>query len=146
VSGAVASVTFYDVAADAQTPLIAGLAEAGWRKGRKVLILAADEAAGRALDEALWTWRDETFLPHELVLPGRTPVDEQARVVIVTAEEDPIGADVLLQAAPAATGFAARFAAVVDIIDRRSEAALEASRARFKVWRDLGLKPTVKRR
>lgn len=139
-------VVFYDVAPDGRAAIIAGLAEAAWRKARKMLILTPDPQAARALDEALWTYRDDAFLPHEVVAPGDALVDEQARVVITFGEADPLGADILVQLSPASLDFAATYRTVIDIVDHSSEERLKASRARYAAWRARGLEVEMQRR
>ncbi len=134
-------VTFYDVPAEGRWPEVARLAGAAWRKDKPMLILCADPQEARAFDDFLWTFRDEAFIPHELVGDGAAPRDEDARIVIVTSEHRPVVAPVLVQLSPASMGFAAGFAAVIDIVDHRDEALLAASRERYRAWRDAGVDP-----
>lgn len=138
-------VTFYDLPAEQRLPRVATLAAAAWERGRKLLIHCADDREARALDELLWTFREESFVPHETWRPGTELRDPEARVVLVACEEDPIGADVLVQEAPASAEFARRYAFVIDLVDHRSPQAITASRARFRWWRDEGMRPDYRR-
>jgi len=70
-------ITFYVLAADA--PLSARLttacrlADKAWQQNRKVLLRAASRAEAETLDEQLWAFRAESFVPHHLVGDGPTP-------------------------------------------------------------------------
>lgn len=70
-------ITFYVLAADA--PLSARLTTAcrlvdkAWQQNRKVLLQAASRSEAEALDEQLWAFRAEAFIPHHLVGEGPTP-------------------------------------------------------------------------
>lgn len=58
---------------DALPPLLEKSLERGWR----VAVQTADTARRDALDTHLWTWRDESFLPHateEVEAPENQPV------------------------------------------------------------------------
>lgn len=138
-------VTFYDVPPDGRWPLVSRLAEAAWRKeGTRMLIHCADEAEARAIDEYLWTYREEAFLPHALANRAEELDDRLARVVIVTGEGRPIDANVLLQVTPASEAFARGFESVIDLVDHRDERLLARSRERFRAWRESGVVPAFK--
>ena len=134
-------VVFYNVPPEARNAHVVRLAETAFEREKKLLIYCGDEGSAQAVDEHLWTASDTSFLPHERVHPGQPPKDGHARIVIVTAEEDPIGADLLLQLDPASMTFATGFGVVMDWVDHRSAEQLSASRSRFSAWREQGLEP-----
>lgn len=134
-------VTFYDVPAEERWPTIFGLAEASLRKGMRMVIHCATDAAAEELDEWLWTFRDDAFLPHERAVGSKPLKDDQAKVVLVSHPMNPHAATILVQDAPVPTEFAQTFETVIDLVDQRSDAALAASRQRYKDWRDV---PNVK--
>lgn len=133
-------VHFYDLAPDKQWGMVFKLADAAWRRETHVLIHCGDEAEARALDDFLWTVEDDAFVPHER-LAGDGLEDPDARVVIVTEEVAPIAQAVLIQLAPVGVAFARQFETVIDFVDHRDEARLQASRERFKAWREAGITP-----
>jgi len=137
-------VTFYDVPPDGRWPLVVRLAEAAWRKGTAMIIHCADEQEARALDEHLWIYKDEAFLPHEVANSTASLLDREARIVIVTREERPVDAAVLVQVTPASEPYARGFGSVIDLVDHRDPALLAQSRARFRAWREAGVEPAFK--
>ncbi|MEE2780272.1 MAG: DNA polymerase III subunit chi [Myxococcota bacterium] len=134
-------VVFYDVPPDSRSGQIVRLAEAAWQREKKLLIYCGSHESAQAVDQHLWTASDTSFLPHEVVPPGSGPKDAMARIVIVTAEEDPIGADLLLLLDPASMTFASEFDVVMDWVDHRSPELLAQSRERFRLWRENGITP-----
>jgi DNA polymerase-3 subunit chi len=137
-------VTFYDTPADERLARIARLVEAAWDRGMGVVIHCADPAAAEAVDLYLWSWKQESFIPHEQVPPGAQPADPDARVVLVTSEERPISAEVLVQEAPCSFAFAQAFPHVIELVDHRTPEALAHSRQRFRDWRAAGADPTFR--
>ncbi len=76
-------------------PAAARLAAFHYRNGRRVLILARDQAESQDLDQTLWTLEPDSFIPHALAGgpdQGEEPVlialesrnINQARVLILT--------------------------------------------------------------
>ena len=135
------NVTFYDVPGDARMNRIVRLVEAAWERGKRLLIHCLDEDEAVALDGWLWSFQEEAFIPHERVAAGEKPEASDASVVLVWGEYDPIGAEVLLQAAPATMAFAEQYGVVIDLVDHRTPGALHASRARYKAWCAAGVRP-----
>ncbi len=134
-------VTFYDLPPADRLPFIARMAEAAHERGKRMLIHCGDPAVAEEIDEHLWVYRDETFLPHEIARPGEPLHDPEVGVVITTAEQDPISAEVLLLEAATSIEFARRYAAVIEIVDHRQPERLAESRVRFRRWRELGVEP-----
>ncbi len=102
---------------------------AGWR----VVIQAGSEERVEALNERLWTYADESFLPHGSVRDG----EPQAQPIYLTAgDENPNGARlrVLLSGVPAAAFAEAGYERVALLFDGRDEEAVaEARRQRTEV-------------
>lgn len=133
-------VTFYDIPPEGRWPLFVRLAEAAVRKRKRLLLHCADLDEARALDEHLWTYQEESFLPHELLAPDGALRDAHARVVIATGEVA-LAADVLLQATPTSLDYARGFESVIDLVDHRDAVLLAQSRERFRAWRDVHVTP-----
>jgi len=130
-----ARVTFYDIPAQQRWSKIQTLAEAALRKSKPMVIHCENPGVARELDEWLWTFRDDSFLPHEFVAPGGSLKDAEARIVLVAAEMNPNQAGILVQEAPVRPEFAQTFASIIDFVDHRAPHMLQASRQRYKDWR-----------
>jgi DNA polymerase-3 subunit chi len=137
-------VVFYDIAPAERFQLAAKMAAAAWEKKKTLILRCHDDELDR-LDTHLWTFRDESFLPHEVWRSGATLADEHARILLVSSDETPRPGHILLQLAPASLEFARTFDTVIDVVDHTDEPRLTASRARYKAWAEQGLKPELKK-
>jgi len=136
-------VTFYDIAPEAHFPLVVKLSLAAWEKGKRMLVRCSPQDAA-ALDQHLWVFREESFVPHEVCDDPARLLDPEARVVMVTRDVRTIPADILLQLTPTDLAFARDFDTVIDLVDHSDPERLGASRVRYKAWTDAGLRPELK--
>lgn len=56
------------------------LAEKAYRLDHTVHIRTPDDGVAGAMDELLWTFRDGSFVPHEVVAPGQPDVEAPVTV------------------------------------------------------------------
>jgi DNA polymerase-3 subunit chi len=135
-----ARVDFYILGqADAQARLrlACRLAEKAWLQSQRVLLLTSGSAEAQALDEMLWTFRDRSFVPHEIYSPDR---GSRASVLISEHARVPGDADVLINLREEVPENFERFARVIEPVDA-DPARRQAGRARFRFYRDRGLAP-----
>ncbi len=64
---------------EAVAPLVEKCLEKGWR-----VVIAGEDETLSGLDRYLWTWRDDSFLPH-----GREGALEDRQPVLLAGEADP---------------------------------------------------------
>jgi DNA polymerase-3 subunit chi len=136
-------VTFYDIPPSDRRPLLEKLVRAAWDKRKRLLVRCHPEELAD-LDDHLWVFRDESFIPHEAFHDGPL-CDEEALIVLVARDARPIPADILVQLAPCDPVFARDFDTVIDLVDHAEPARLEASRARYRAWVEAGLRPELKK-
>jgi DNA polymerase-3 subunit chi len=110
---------------------------AGWR----VVIQAASEERVEALNERLWTYSDESFLPHGSARDG----DPHAQPIYLTARDDnPNGAQlrVLLSGVSAAAFAEAGCERVALLFDGRDEEAVADARRQWTEVKAAGVAPS----
>ena len=71
-------VTFYVLPQDEETTrmqVLCRLVEKAWLQDLSVLVLAEDQPEAHRIDEALWSFRPESFVPHCLIdhIPAKAP-------------------------------------------------------------------------
>jgi len=135
-------VDFYvrpEASPDALDTFACRLVETVWRRGHRVLVLAASEAAARRLDDLLWTFRDESFVPHRRVGADAPPATEPAdEPIIVSTPGVWSGAlDVLVNLTPSVPAEADRAARIVEIVPPDGDAR-DAGRDRYRDYRRRG--------
>jgi DNA polymerase-3 subunit chi len=109
----------------------------GWR----VVVQAASEERVEALNERLWTYADESFLPHGSARDS----EPQAQPVYLTAGDgNPNGAQlrVLLSGAEAAAFATASYERIVLLFDGRDEEALAEARHAWGLVKAAGAAPS----
>ena len=100
---------------------------------RRVFVHAADEDTARAVDEALWTFQQGSFLPHER---GTDPEATPAPILIGGEPRGETG-DVLVNLGEEVPLFFSRFRRVVEVVDG-GEAGRTAARRRYRFYRERG--------
>ena len=121
----------------ARLRLACRLAEKAWSQSQKVLMLAAGADDARALDEMLWTFRDRSFVPHEIYAPDQAP---RSTVLISDGSAVPAEADVLINLCDHVPDGFERFARIVEPVDG-DPARRQAGRDRYRFYRERGVTP-----
>lgn len=132
-----ARVDFYLLAAagEASRQLFAcRLAEKAYRLKLTVHIQAADSEHARQLDDLLWTFRDGSFVPHELVR-GEVPAGT-APVTIGSSDQD-AAADLLINLTDELPAGLNSFPRVAEIVTS-DEHCRQSSRKRYADYRSRG--------
>jgi len=113
------------------------LTEKVYKLNQRIHAHVPDNGMARALDELLWTFRQGSFVPHEIVAEGRPPA---APVTIGSVGTEGPEADLLLNLAEEVPDGFARYGRIAEIVDG-SAAGREAGRLRHRHYRQLGLEP-----
>ena len=111
------------------------LAEKAYKLEHTVHILAADAATASRVDELLWTFRDGSFVPHELVNTG-----DGSPVAPVTVGFDPGYSgrrDLLINLDDGIPACAQAFPRIAELVPS-DEDSKQKSRRRFVAYRDEG--------
>ena len=118
------------------------IAETAWRRGHRVHLHTGSEEAARRLDDLLWTWRDESFVPHALSGPEEAP--ENVAVTLGWGALPGFADDVLVNLDPAVPAGFERFARVLEVVGG-GDPARAAGRERFRHYRGHGCEPLTHR-
>jgi DNA polymerase III subunit chi len=104
------------------------------RKWRAVVQVGSEDRRD-ALDAHLWTYRDESFLPHGTAKEGHA---EEQPVWLTAADDNPNGASVRFLADGAETADMAAYQRVVRIFDGNDPDAVARARQAWKEARAAG--------
>lgn len=122
--------------------VLCDLAEEFYLKGERVVLVVQDDNQGLTLDQFMWVWKKGSFLPHVYDNGSVESYDEP--VVILAHEDNPNGAQVLIQGRPCHADFVRKFRHVIDFADIYDEQLREAARERFKRFREMGVEPRMR--
>jgi DNA polymerase III subunit chi len=105
---------------------------------QRVLVCLDSAAELTAFDDLLWTFAQDSFVPHEPLTPNSDW--EETPVLLTTSQSPPSAPDVLVnlaQVLPATANSAARVIEIIDADDTRRQ----AGRVRFRQYRERGIEP-----
>ncbi len=111
------------------------VADKAFRSGHKVYVLAANQRQTQELDQMLWTFSQNSFVPHEQF--NGTIKNAQTPVLVGDCEAPAGWHDVLISLADAVPAFFSRFDRVVEIVSD-DENNKKNARERFRFYRDRG--------
>jgi DNA polymerase-3 subunit chi len=112
------------------------LALMAWERKQKVLIITATQTFSDQLNELMWQYPEGRFLPHTQANEsdsGRTPV-------CIGMLSDLKPTDVVINLCPEAIPQSERFSRVLEIVPF-IDSERQASRVKYKTYRNLGLTP-----
>jgi DNA polymerase III subunit chi len=121
---------------DARLRWACRLAEQAAEQGSRVYLQTGGHAEAQRLDDLLWTFKDGSFLPHE-IFAGGPPAHARVMVLLGEAAPPPSHRQLvvnLTEAIPTELEQYERVAEIVDIDPERKRAARE----RYKQYRERG--------
>lgn len=131
-------VSFYTLADDVQGDrfqVTCRLVERIYGKGLRLYVQTASEQEARHLDRLLWTFRQQSFIPHGV----RGETDTELTPVLIGWNGDgPDTRPILINLAPALPSFAERYERVCEAVDH-DPAVRDAARERYRHYRRAGL-------
>ncbi len=114
--------------------------EKAYRLGRKVYIHANDKEQAHELDEILWNFKPEAFVPHNLSYEETTklpPVQIGFNENNSSFQPDNYYQDVFVNLADTTPDFASRFTRIAEILCQHDN-ILSTGRERWKQYKQLG--------
>jgi DNA polymerase-3 subunit chi len=137
-------ILFYHLERAGLEAVLPGLLERTLDRGWKALVCLGSQERVDHLDSHLWTFREESFLPHGIDGDPRAP---QQPVLLSATGKNLNGANVVFYADGATprewtTENLGAFERIVLLFDGRDPAATEGARAQWKGARSMGFKTT----
>jgi DNA polymerase-3 subunit chi len=131
----VAEVLFYHLTERTLEQVIPGLLEKCLERGWRAIVQGTIPERLEALDAHLWTYSEESFLPHGMIRDG---TESEQPVWLTTGEDNPNGASVRFMIDAATPPELADYARGVYVFDGHDEAAISHARGRWKVEKEIG--------
>ena len=130
-------VLFYHLTAQPLEVVLPSLLEKTLERGWRALVRLGSAERLAAMDTRLWTYSDDSFLPHGT---PASPRPEAQPVYLTAGDENPNGADVLFLADGAQAEAFDGFSRVALLFDGADPLALAAARGEWRRVVGLGLK------
>ena len=131
---------FYHLQRQPLETVLPRLLEMSLERGWRVVVQAASDERVEALDAHLWTYREDSFLPHGT---GRERDASEQPVLLTVGEDNPNGAGVrFLVEGAAVPADAAQYDRLVLMFDGNDEAATAEARSRWQEAKAAGFEVT----
>lgn len=109
------------------------LVEKVYNLGETVAVWLADRGEAEALDRRLWTFRQESFIPHAI---ADNPAEDREEPVRLCPNQ-PAAASVLINLTGRMVPDPAAFSRIAEVVSG-DESARQEARARYRAYRDAG--------
>ena len=111
----------------------------GLSAGHRIAVLFPDDTAAEAMNQALWTYKPDSFLPHGTARDGHADRQPVYLGTAATASEAPNAPTMLVSCGNCAwEGPPDTIALICELFEGFDDAALTAARARWKTYKDEG--------
>jgi DNA polymerase-3 subunit chi len=130
---AMTEISFYHLL---HTPLeraLPKLIEKVLESGARAVIRTGSTESAEALNGALWTFDQDSFVPHGTARDGNAPLHP---VWITPDEENPNGADILILTDGVESAEVENYRRCLEMFDGRDEAAVTDARRRWTAYKD----------
>jgi DNA polymerase-3 subunit chi len=107
-----------------------------WERKQRVHVITATQNASEKLDKLMWQYPEGRFLPHTI-----TSDQDSAKAPVHIGTLSSLNpTDVVINLCPEAVPEPERFSRILEIVPF-AENERQASREKFRTYRDLGIKP-----
>jgi DNA polymerase-3 subunit chi len=128
-------VLFYQLERQPLDQVLPGLLEKTLERGWRAVVQAGGAERLEALDGLLWTYREESFLPHGTASDGSS---DRQPIFLTAGEDNPNGASIRFFVDGAECGELGGYVRVVYLFDGRDQDALQQARRQWKTVKAAG--------
>lgn len=130
-----ADVRFYHMERQSLEQVLPLLLSKALQSGHRIVVKTALPAQVEQINENLWTYNPNSFLPHGNEKDGNAALQP---VWITARDENPNAADLLILTHGAEGEIPEGIAMICDMLDGRDPEAVSAARARWKAYKKQG--------
>jgi len=128
-------VLFYHLEHTPLERVLPGLLEKTLERGWRAVVLAGSQERVEALDTALWTFRDDSFLPHGTLGDG---APEEQPILLTTGTDTPNGANIRFFVDGCDADDLSLYDRAIYLFDGRDEEAVAKARAQWSNAKEAG--------
>ena len=136
-------VTFYLLADDhplSPEQFACRLIDKAWRSGLPMHIHTDNEERCQFMDQLLWSWREDSFLPHAII--NNDGSDQHCPITLGFTQPTIIQKPLLINLSPEVPTFFRDFSRVCEVVVQHPDQKA-ISRAKFRSYRQAGIEPEV---
>lgn len=111
------------------------LIEKAWKQNHQIYIHTKNQSDAETVDQLLWTFREDSFIPHNFYGDLRQPIPP---IQIGFAKNPETHHDILLNLHPEVPAFHSQFKRILEIVTNDTEEQ-QLARERYRIYRDAQL-------
>ncbi len=131
-------VLFVELSIDKKNHYICDIIEKLYLQGKRIHVFVKERSKALQLNRDLWVWKPDSFIPHITFFENNENGQHFEEPVVITTRSVPEASDVLILHDPVNLEEARRYPLVIDFAEVYNDQKLNASRQRFKAFRDSG--------
>ena len=129
------NISFYHLTSTPMQRALPKLLEKIVGSGHRALVVTSSEEEAEQLNQLLWTYDQDSFLPHGSLKDGRA----EDQPILLSSEAKPLNnANILLITHGQMAGQTERFERVLGMFDGNNAEAVAAARTRWTVYKNAG--------
>ena len=130
-----ADIRFYHMEQSTLDKALPAITLKAWQSGKRVKIRVPDKKEATRLNDVLWTFQPDAFLPHGL--SGDKNAARQP--VLLSVEDDNANdAQILILTHGCTVNDVSAYSMVCEMLDGRVESQIKDARARWKIYKEAG--------
>lgn len=134
-------IRFYHFSRKTIEQVVPELCDRAFNRGHKILIRLADDVTLNRMNDALWTFKPESFLPHGIPQKQHTDTSfdlQQTPIWLTTESDNPIQADMLILTNGIIANDIQDYKLCCDILDGQNPEQITQGRERWKAYKAAG--------
>ena len=129
-----AEIVFIVLNSAVKSRIVCDLAEKCYLNKQRIVIYTKSEEECEIIDSLLWTWKQQSFVPHKYL--DRLSKSQNEPIVLTTNIESAAGYDTVLLVDPLPMEIISQFSKVIDFAEKYDSQGIELSRKRYKLYKD----------
>ncbi|OAI47471.1 hypothetical protein AYO45_05745 [Gammaproteobacteria bacterium SCGC AG-212-F23] len=127
-------IDFYVLSDNNRLPFACKLIEKAYKQRHRIYIHTDNKPEAHQLDELLWTYRDDSFLPHNIYGDGPEPAPPIQIGINTTPEKHH---DILINLSPQVPEFYVQFNRILELVSNETDVQ-QAARERYRYYQTQG--------
>jgi DNA polymerase-3 subunit chi len=129
-----AEIVFIVLNSAVKSRIVCDLAEKCYLNNQRTVIYTKSEEECKTIDSLLWTWKQQSFIPHKCLISLSKSQTEP--IVLTTNIESAADYDTVLLVDPLPMETVSQFSTVIDFAEKYDSQGIELSRKRYKLYKD----------
>jgi len=133
-----AEITFIVLNSAVKSRIVCDLTEKCYLNNQRIVIYTKSEEECKKIDSLLWTWKQQSFIPHKCL--DSLSKSQNEPVVLTTSIESSADYDTVILVDPLPMETVSQFSTVIDFAEKYDSQGIELSRKRYKLYKDQNFK------